>query len=217
MTLIGNAEGKLHVQRQVENYALRGVEFEDMGFLTFTVETYERRIDSKATTTIIDEEEQFTHSMRERSGRYLDGHLRNKTHIRTCRLENHNSLPNIIGPWLPRRDGDEETKSYYYTAMLSFLKPWRNLHALKSNDEIWESAFNTYIQGACQRNRDVVAGCQYFYDSRTQPRSRDLDDEIEIGGDELGERSDDVENDCEGGEDDPLPLVSRIFDPLSQI
>lgn len=65
MTLIGNAEGKLHVQRQVENYALRGVEFEDMGFLTFTVETYERWIDSKATTTIIDEEEQFTHSMRE--------------------------------------------------------------------------------------------------------------------------------------------------------
>ena len=44
MTLIGNTAGKLHVQRQVEDYALRGPEFEDMGFLLFTVETYERRI-----------------------------------------------------------------------------------------------------------------------------------------------------------------------------
>jgi len=32
MTLIGNTEGKLHVQRQVQDYALRSVEFEMMGF-----------------------------------------------------------------------------------------------------------------------------------------------------------------------------------------
>ena len=44
MTLIGNSEGKLHKQRQVEDYALRGNEFEEMGFLSFTVETYERHI-----------------------------------------------------------------------------------------------------------------------------------------------------------------------------
>lgn len=42
MTLIANVNGKLHVQRQVEDYALRGTEFESMGFLIFTVETYER-------------------------------------------------------------------------------------------------------------------------------------------------------------------------------
>ena len=42
MTLIGGSEGKLHVNRQIEDYALRGMEFEAMGFLTFTVETYER-------------------------------------------------------------------------------------------------------------------------------------------------------------------------------
>ena len=42
MTLIGNTAGKLHVQHQVEDYALRGPEFDDMGFLSFTVETYER-------------------------------------------------------------------------------------------------------------------------------------------------------------------------------
>ena len=41
MTLIGNSEGKLHVQRQVEDYALRGNELKEMGFLSFTVETYE--------------------------------------------------------------------------------------------------------------------------------------------------------------------------------
>ena len=39
MTLVGNADGRLHVCRQVEDYALRGIEFEAMGFLSFTVET----------------------------------------------------------------------------------------------------------------------------------------------------------------------------------
>ena len=41
MRLFGDVEGKLHVQRQVEDYAYRGVEFEMMGFLSFIVETYE--------------------------------------------------------------------------------------------------------------------------------------------------------------------------------
>lgn len=47
MTLIGNSEGKLHVQRQVEDYALQGNKFEEMGFLSFTVETYERRLSQR--------------------------------------------------------------------------------------------------------------------------------------------------------------------------
>jgi hypothetical protein len=45
MSLKANAEGKLHACRQVDDYAMRGFEFEEMGFLTFTVETYERRLE----------------------------------------------------------------------------------------------------------------------------------------------------------------------------
>ena len=34
------------MQRQVQDYALRRIEFEEMGFLTFTVETYEHHMTS---------------------------------------------------------------------------------------------------------------------------------------------------------------------------
>jgi hypothetical protein len=88
------------------------------------------------------------------------------------RCENHNLLPNIVGSWLPRRDGGDDTKSYYYASMLALLKPWRNLFDLKDEDENWETAFNLYIGHANQRDKDVIAGCQYYYDSREVARER---------------------------------------------
>jgi hypothetical protein len=110
MSLVGNSEGKLRVQRQVEDYVLRGVEFESMGYLTFMVETYER---SKRTEDSChkkkDEEDNYSSASEE--GRYLDNHPKAKTHYHVCRVENHNWLPNIVGPWPPRRDGEESTKS----------------------------------------------------------------------------------------------------------
>jgi hypothetical protein len=177
MTLIGNSKGKLRVQRQVEDYALRGVEFEAMGFLTFIVETYERgRSEEKK-----DEEDNYLST--NKSGHYLDGHPNAKTHYRLCRGENHNYLPNIVGPWLPRGDGEEDTKSYYYAAMLAFLKPWRDLRELIDNCGSWEMAFNQFMENANQRDRDVIAGCQYYYDSRNV-----------VGGEERNEEENDNVN-----------------------
>ena len=63
-----------------------------------------------------------------------------------CRSENHNFLPNIVGPWLPQRDGEDSTRPYYYASMLALLKPWRELEDLKRDDENWEFAFNTFME-----------------------------------------------------------------------
>ena len=83
MTLIGNADGKLHVQRQVEDYALQGIEFEEMGFLMFMVETYERRIGSENKDEVENSEE-TGHSTRNQYSQYLTGHPKNSTHMRVC-------------------------------------------------------------------------------------------------------------------------------------
>ena len=146
MALIGDVDGRLCVQRQVEDYAFRGDEFETMGFLTFTVEKYECRI----TKEINDEDEPSSHLTRNQHGRYLNDHSRSGTHLRVSQSQNHTALPNIVGCWLPRRDGEDCTKSFYYASLLAFLKPWRCLEDLKIGFENWESAFNQYMQNTNQ-------------------------------------------------------------------
>jgi hypothetical protein len=187
MALIGDTEGRLHVQRQVEDYAFRGVEFDMMGFLTFTVETYERRITKEQ-----NDNGEPGHSTRSQYGHYSQSHSRSATHTRVCRSENHTFLPNIVGSWLPRRDGEENTQSYYHAAMLAFLKPWRTLHDLKTGFEDWESAFRHFMETASQRDRDVVVGCQYYYDSRDAKNDGHVDEEMNVNDGEEG-RSEELE------------------------
>jgi hypothetical protein len=89
------------------------------------------------------------------------------------RSENRTVLPNIVGPWFPRRDGDESTKPYYYASMLALLKPWKTLDELKINFHTWEDAFTNFMNTTNQRDKDVVAGCQYYYESNSIARNRE--------------------------------------------
>ena len=194
MTLIGNSEGKLHVQRQVEDYALQGNKFEEMGFLSFTVETYERRLSQRNVEENTENDNtdislQSNTDLTNPNCRYLFNHPRSKTHYCIHRSENHNSLPNIVGPWLPRRDGEDDSKPYYYASMLAFLKPWRNLHQLKSYEETWETAYNLYMESASQRDKDVVAGCQYYYESKNVAMNRNVEEEIEATEDHFNDNN----------------------------
>lgn len=129
--------------------------------------------------------------------RYLIGHPKYDSHFRARRLEGHNFLPNIVGSWPPRRDGDENSKPYYYAAMLALLNPWRDISQLKGNFSTWKLAFDTFIDTADQRDRDVVAGCQYYYDSRTIIRNDDDEVQPNFDGDLHGEidAEDNDEND----------------------
>ena len=132
-----------------------------LGFLTFIVETYERQIRKEKTNDKKDDGDTPINGQ-STSGHYLSDHPRCHTHLHVMRCESHNSLPNVVGPWLPRRDRGDDTKSYYYASMLTLLKPWRNLLDSKNDRESGESAFNLYMQGANQRDKDVIAGCQYY-------------------------------------------------------
>lgn len=94
MTLIGNAEGKLHVQHQVEDNAFRGNNFEDMGFLSFMVETYERCMIQRNMEDSI-EKDNIDESLQSNSEStinpnlcYMNEHPKSGTHYCVCRLEN---------------------------------------------------------------------------------------------------------------------------------
>ncbi|KAF8076843.1 hypothetical protein FPV67DRAFT_1383733, partial [Lyophyllum atratum] len=75
-------------------------------------------------------------------------------------------LPNFIGRYFPRCD-DPENYSFYCACMLMLLKNWRDLQMdLKSAEETWEQAFNTFISSPeAQRKRlqDILSGIQYFH------------------------------------------------------
>jgi hypothetical protein len=77
--------------------------------------------------------------------------------------------------------------------MLAVLKPWRNLDELKSSCETWEEAFTNFMKTTNQRDKDVVAGAQYYYESKSITRNREYEDEKDVEKDEHDEGNEDVE------------------------
>jgi hypothetical protein len=61
--------------------------------------------------------------------------------------------------------------------MLALLKPWRNIGCLKDKNQTWESAFNSLMRTATQRDRDVVAGSQYYYETKTVATNKNNEEE----------------------------------------
>jgi hypothetical protein len=159
ISLSANEEGKICVHRQIKDYEKQGWGFEEMGFFTFTVEMYKRRLPSWSNDTNIDVEDidDEDHLMVDPS-HYLSNHPKHTTHLRIAWPEFHNFLPNIIRPWFPCQDGNEDIKAYYYVSMLALLEPWRNIQHIKGEEEDWECVFDNFVQTATRRDRDIIAG-----------------------------------------------------------
>lgn len=170
VTLCTNEQGQLFPQHQVQDYMLRGDEFEELNFLDFIVETYETRMEGEGRSEEVMDE-------RVMQGRYWPSHPKACTHRHILRREFHNSLPNIVGPWFPRRD--DPSPEYYYASMLALLRPWRCLEILKTPTRGWEEEFSAFVEGGSQRVVDVLAGIQYYYDSKEKAMTRNTDIDIE--------------------------------------
>lgn len=173
-TFHSDADGHLYMKSQVQDCALRllrGDVFEDMNFLDFTVETYEVRKDNKKE----DEEDHTSRVGRTRNARgcYLSNHPKAHSHIQIQRSEDHNYLPNVVGPWFPRRDRVDE--DFYYAAILALLRPWRDLQELRREGETWKEEGLSFLQKATEKELDVVAGMQYYYDCKSKAHSRNQD------------------------------------------
>jgi hypothetical protein len=65
---------------------------------------------------------------------------------------------------------------------------------LKNDDESWEVAYDEYMRTATQRDRDVVAGCQYYYDSRSSIEDKDMNEEMDHDVFTRYEEGEDVES-----------------------
>ena len=79
--------------------------------------------------------------------------------------------------------------------------------------ETWEVAFSSFMLHADQRDQDVVAGCQYYYESKSVMANRDLDEESrdQNGNEDENEYDGEGDHDVEDGIDSPVVSFLLFF------
>ncbi|EUC58245.1 ATP-dependent DNA helicase pif1, putative [Rhizoctonia solani AG-3 Rhs1AP] len=157
--------GALTFRSQLTDYKLRGPEFENMSFVTFVVDTWEYDFSKNGRLSPTDSQsDEKTRAGKPRHPRaqYLPDHPRAKTHERVLRAHGHNTLPNIVGPYLPRNDV-ASTHDFYCASMLALLAPWRQITDLKPAGQSWSQIFDSFLRSAPTQDLDFISAAQYYY------------------------------------------------------
>lgn len=137
-----------------------------MNLLQFLVDTWETTYESgsKADLPSDNSGKKRGPPLHARS-KYLPGHPKSGTRQRVLRASDHHTLPNIVGPFIPRND-DPDTYNYYCAFMLTLLKPWRDLRGIQVAGQSWAVAFGTFMLSASARHQDIISSAQYYYQCR---------------------------------------------------
>ena len=111
--------GRMGVKSQFEDYKFRGHSLNDFNILQFIVNTYEEVLTTAQQIVDVEgpqvhgdniadfHEESARHRATSRGRqvndrwRYLESHSRARTAVRVVRTIGHNTLPSIVGPFLP--------------------------------------------------------------------------------------------------------------------
>src|ERR1700722_12047059 len=193
VTLNVDKRGSWTTPSQIEDYALRGQELENAPFLHFVVDTYDERISPSGLHSLAEAEDEGEdvdrifrvpgRSAAHRCG-YLPDHPKHGKHVRVIRDQGHNYLPEVVGPYFPRRD-DPERMDYYFASMLALLKPWRDLKNVKTPEDSWEQSFHRFMGAGSGSNWAIMANIQYYYDSKlSAEETRDEKDLAHLNEDE---------------------------------
>ncbi|VDC07039.1 unnamed protein product [Peniophora sp. CBMAI 1063] len=162
-----NAQGRLAGSNQVDDYRLRGREFESLNVLKYFQDTYEttRRPEDTADLEPDDEESRGQGRPRSRRVFYLEAHPRHGSSARIRRTTGHNTITNIIGRQLPRRD-EEESREFYSASMLVLLKPWREIAELRGTHQSWAQALEDYVR-TCPEIERTLSAIQHYHSCKS--------------------------------------------------
>ena len=95
--------------------------------------------------------------------------------------------------------------------MLALLRPWTDLSELKTDAESFEQVFNTFIDAAPKRTKDIVENIQYYHECYDGAKSR-RDTDTSEGVQDVGP----LVRDCEDG-DDVLHKLSDAAKTTSEL
>jgi hypothetical protein len=142
---------------------------------------------------------------------YLPSHPKFKQKQRIIHTEGHNTLPNFIGCYFPRRD-DPEQYSFYCASMLMLLKPWRNAETdLKLPSQSWTSAFDAFIFTAPCKVHHILSGIQYFHECEgsAQRQRANISTAHLSAGERLNEAPEDLDLEEDSARDLPKQTLSE--------
>jgi hypothetical protein len=165
--IISMVSGVMTLKDQLHEYMFRGMEMGEMSLLTFLLDTYDTKADREDEAQ--EQQMESGYSDPRSSGRvrntrvpYRQGF--NKVgRCRIYRTEGHETLPQLVGRWLPRNDRPRE-RELYCAAVLALLKPWYDLSELKANTEDFEQVFEAFVNSSTKKTKDIIENIQYYYE-----------------------------------------------------
>lgn len=141
--------GNIELRDQRDEYIFRPKEFEDFSYWDYFIETYE-----------------VSGSKREGSSQwsyeYLPGS--NRTAQRKLREDGHETLPQFIGQWFPKRNHDG-VDDMYCASMMALFMPWRKLTDLRSGESTFVQAFDLFMASCPDEFKRIMDNIEYYYTS----------------------------------------------------
>lgn len=198
VTIVVDDNSQLAIQCQVTDYRLRGEELSNYNVIRFFSDTYEesmRRTNRRHAAAT-------AQSVRGRPANqrvaYLAPHPQSSTVCRVIRSPHHNTLPNFVGKYFPRRDDpDPAVRAFYSASMLLLLKPWRHVRDLKTSNETWEEALERFLRTeASDDTRRILSNIQHFHHCKSsvlEHAAQGTTDPAVLGCDESDDELDELD------------------------
>ena len=156
----------MQIKDQLKQYVDRGVDLAHSNLLDFFLDTYEG--------DLLPPSESGRGRKPNKRVPYLEG-TKHGSKCRVVRSVGHETMPNFVGEWFPRR-GVPELQQFYHASMLALLKPWRDIGDIKAGHETFMEAFDHFVAGADERTKQMIENIQYYHecvDSALDKRQRD--------------------------------------------
>lgn len=184
---------KLIERSQLNDYAYRGAEFNDLSFVDFCLNTYETTLNAnerriqQSTDAGTTKRGPKAHTR----GYYRQGHPCHLTHVRIVRGESHRWLPSFIGAMFASPTTGTEDK-LYHSSMVALFQPWQSWEELLRILNNPADAFRVLYATATAETRSRIINTQIARSSRDAAAERgdaeaaveasrqDLDDKMEV-------------------------------------
>lgn len=192
-------EGRLLVKDQTREYMDRGHALDNWSYLDYFLGTYDGKILPDRTCN------------RGRPASIRVPYLESSDRTNRCRVlrsDKHETMPYFPGQWFPKRDIDDAS-GLFEASMLALLKPWRLLTDLKTGDETFQEAFQTFLSSAPQNVHNMIDNIQFYHECADKATSHRSADE-EFGAVALTE----VDYPSDTIDDNPNPGENEQFNSL---
>ena len=147
-------EGNLHVKDQVLEYIDRGDALQNWSYLDFFLGTYDgKNLPQRTSARGRPASLRVPYQMG--SGR--DGHCR------IVRASEHETMPYFPGPWFPKRDPFDEN-GLFEACMLTLFKPWRNVAYIKSENQSFRSALDSFLLSAPTHVCEMIQNIGFYHE-----------------------------------------------------